>query len=141
MIGKNNPLNIRTSTSYNWAGQCGATRGFCDFDGVEMCRRAGAYLLMRSYRRAHCRKLSEIICRWAPSTENDTASYIKAVCDLTGFKAQTNITFDADFATLLAAMEIVEVGVERSRRETYFANAKASYLYVINQFNLKSYEG
>ena len=60
MIGKNNVLNIRASKSFSWAGQNGATRGFCDFEGIEMCRRAGLYLLMRSYRRAGVVKLAEV---------------------------------------------------------------------------------
>lgn len=141
MIGRNNPLNIRTSAAFNWNGQTGSTRGFCDFESTELCRRAGAYLLMRSYRKAHCKTLSEIICRWAPHTENDTASYIHTVCKLTGFKASDVMSFDSDFAALLAAMEIVEQGVPQSKRDTFMATTKQSYVYLINHFNLKRYEG
>lgn len=140
MIGKNNPLNIRTSSAYKWQGQTGETRGFCDFVDVAQCRRAGAYLLMRSYRRAHCYNVSSIICRWAPSNENDTVSYIHFVCKTTGFKADTKLVFDSDFASVLAAMEIMEQGVPVSQRENYYATAKASYLYLINYHNIKRYE-
>lgn len=141
MIGKNNPLNIRTSASFSWNGQTGATRGFCDFEDVAMCRRAGAYLLMRSYRRAGCRNLGQVICRWAPSNENDTASYLHFVCKQTGFKAEFSLCFDSDFAAVLAAMEIMEQGIPVSKRDEYYATAKASYSYLIKKFNLTRYEG
>lgn len=140
MIGKNNPLNIRTSTAFEWAGQTGSTRGFCDFEDVAYCRRAGAYLLMRSYRRAHCNTVGAVICRWAPSSENETDSYIHFVCKTTGFKAETKLCFDSDFASVLAAMEILEKGVPLEHRTEYFENAKLSYINVINQFYLKRYE-
>lgn len=140
MIGKFNPLNIRTSAVFNWAGQTGETRGFCDFISVIMCRRAGAYLLMRSYRRAQCRTLQEVINRWAPPRENNTVAYIDYVCKRTGLKPNFELCFDSDFASVLAAMEIYEQGIDIARRDTYFANARASYLYVIKEFDLKCYE-
>lgn len=141
MIGKNNPLNIRTSGHYKWIGQDGETRGFCNFDDVIMCRRAGAYLLMRSYRRAHCQTLAAVISRWAPAKENDTVKYIQYVSARTGLNQNMTLVFDSDFASVLAAMEIFEQGIDPAKRETYYANARASYLYVINEFNLKCYEG
>lgn len=140
MIGKNNPLNIRTSTAFTWAGQTGSTRGFCDFEDVEWCRRAGAYLLMRSYRRAHCNTVGAVICRWAPSSENETDSYIHFVCKTTGFKAETKLCFDSDFAAILAAMEILEKGVPVNLRAEYYETAKHAYLKVIIYFNIKRYE-
>ena len=138
MIGKNNPLNIRTSQAFNWNGQTGATRGFCDFESVNLCRRAGAYLLMRSYRRAKCLTIETILNRFAPSSENDTNAYIAYVCKRTGMHKDWHLCFDTDYASVLAAMEIVENGIEGSRRETYFYNARAAYLTVIHEFNLKA---
>lgn len=140
MIGKNNPLNIRTSSAFTWNGQTGATKGFCDFEDVMKCRRVGAYLLMRSYRKAGCKTIETIIRRWAPSNENDTEGYIKFVCKTTEFKPTMKLVFDSDFAAVLAAMEIIEKGVWQKERETYFANAKTAYISVINQFKIKCYE-
>lgn len=140
MIGKSNVLNIRTSKSFSWAGQTGATRGFCDFEGIEMCRRAGLYLLMRSYRRAGCVTLEEIIKRWAPPTENNTTAYVDYVCKRSGLQRGFVLRFLSDFASVLAAMEIMEMGVPASKREEYFATAKDSYIYIANHFNLKPYE-
>ena len=138
MIGRNNPLNIRTSSHYNWDGQEGATRGFCNFAGVEKCRRAGAYLLMRSYRRAGVKKLAQIITRWAPAIENNTNAYISFVCKRTGFKPDTELVFISDFAAVLAAMEIFEQGVVNSTRDGYYYTAKASYEYIIEFYHIKA---
>ena len=141
MIGKNNYLNIRTSSGFTWNGQTGSTRGFADFESVEMCRRAGAYLLMRSYRKAACKTIEKVISRWAPKSENDTENYIKFVCKMTGLSRTMQLVFDNDYASILAAMEIIENGCDYRKRETYFENARVSYLNIINQFKIKSYEG
>lgn len=140
MIGKNNVLNIRASKSFSWAGQTGATRGFCDFEGIEMCRRAGLYLLMRSYRRAGVVKLEEVIKRWAPPTENNTSNYVDFVCKRSGLQRGFVLRFLSDFASVLAAMEIMEIGFPASKREEYYATAKDSYLYLAEHFNIKPYE-
>lgn len=140
MIGKNNVLNIRGSKSFSWAGQTGETRGFCDFEGIEMCRRAGLYLLMRSYRRAGVVKLEEVIKRWAPPTENNTSNYVDFVCKRSGLQRGFVLRFLSDFASVLAAMEIMEIGVPASKRDEYYATAKDSYLYLAEHFNIKPYE-
>lgn len=137
MIGKNNVLNIRNSSSFQWLGQSGSTRGFADFESVEMCRRAGLYLLMRSYRRAGVITLAEVIHRWAPVNENPTAEYIHYVATTTKIKPQFSLTFDADFANVLAAMEIFEQGIAYSEREQYYISAQVAYMNIINKFNLK----
>lgn len=140
MVGKNNVLNIRASKSFSWAGQTGATKGFCDFDGIEMCRRAGLYLLMRSYRRAGVVRLEDVIKRWAPPTENNTSNYVDFVCKRSGLQRSFVLRFLSDFASVLAAMEIMEIGVPASKRDEYYATAKDSYLYLAEHFNLKPYE-
>lgn len=140
MIGKNNPLNIRTSNHYNWNGQIGATRGFCDFAGIEMCRRAGAYLLMRSYRRAKVFTLEQVIKRWAPTCENPTNAYIEYVSRCTQLSPAQTLCSSSDFAKVLAAMEIFEQGIVLEKRSQYYATAKASYLYVINLYHILPYE-
>lgn len=140
MIGKNNYLNIRTSSGFTWNGQTGSTRGFADFESIEMCRRAGAYLLMRSYRKADCKTIESVISRWAPKSENDTENYIKFVCKMTGLSRTMRLVFDNDYASILAAMEIIENGCDYRKRDTYYENARVSYLNIINQFKIKSYE-
>lgn len=141
MIGSNNILNIRNSSAFNWNGQTGSTRGFADFESIELCRRAGAYLLMRSYRKAGCKTIDSIIRRWAPATENDTEGYIHFVSKLSGLPSTAKLCFDNDYASILAAMEIMENGYVAKRRETHFENARVAYLDIINRFKIKSYEG
>lgn len=141
MIGQNNILNIRTSSAFNWNGQTGSTRGFANFESIELCRRAGAYLLMRSYRKAGCKTIDSIIRRWAPATENDTEGYIRFVSKLSGLPSTAKLCFDNDYASILAAMEIMENGYVAKRRETHFENARVAYLDIINRFKIKSYEG
>lgn len=140
MIGKNNVLNIRASRSFTWLGQTGSTRGFCNFEGIEMCRRAGLYLLMRSYRRANVVTLADVIKRWAPPTENETGKYVDFVAKWSGLKGGFVLRFVSDFASVLAAMEMVEIGVPASKRAEYYATAKDSYIYLSNHFNVKPYE-
>ena len=140
MIGKCNPLNIRTSSHFNWNGQDGATRGFCNFESVTLCRRAGAYLLMRSYRRAGVVTIAQIIERWAPPSENLTYAYIDFVSNRAGLSKNIPLLLDSDYCAVLAAMEIFEQGIPAKERESYFYNAIASYRTIINQFNIKRYE-
>lgn len=78
-IRNNNPGNIRSGE--RWLGVVGADdAGFCVFDTDEHGIRALAKVLI-AYRVAHgLRTLREYITRWAPPSENDTGSYIAAVC-------------------------------------------------------------
>lgn len=140
MVALNNPLNIRTSTAYTWQGQTGSTRGFCTFDNLVSCRRAGLYLIMRSYRRAGCYTPQKVIARWAPSCENPTVDYVTFVCDMCGLKPDTHMHLTNDFASLLAAMEIFEQGVPSSIRRAYFEEARSEYLRIVKLFNIQCYE-
>ena len=133
---RNNPLNIRASQSFSWVGQSGAEKGFCVFDDVVFCRRAGAYLLMRSYRRAGVDTIEKIIRRWAPPIENPTSNYVAFVAKMTSLKPDTHLCFMSDYAAILAAMEIFEQGILSPRRDTYFVNALNSYTYIITKFNI-----
>lgn len=137
MIGRNNPLNIRTSTAFTWNGQTGSHKGFCDFEDVVMCRRAGLYLLLRSYRRAGVKTVGGIITRWAPSCENNTGAYITYVCNRTGLQPNSTLYFDKDYAEVLAAMEIFEQGIPTSKRAEYYETTAKSYVYLIEKFNIK----
>lgn len=137
---RNNPLNIRASQAFSWVGQSGAEKGFCVFDDVEFCRRAGAYLLMRSYRRAGCDTIEKIIRRWAPPLENPTSTYIAFVAKMSSLKPDTHLCFISDYAAILAAMEIFEQGIISPRRDTYYCNARNSYTYIISKFKISTHE-
>lgn len=84
-IRSNNPGNLRPSEP-PWLGQVGADpRGYCIFDTPEHGIRALAKNLLAYYTKHGLFTIRGIITRWAPSSENDTASYITAVSRDTGF--------------------------------------------------------
>ena len=136
MIGKNNPLNIRASIHFRWSGQVGDTRGFCDFESELHCRRVGLYLLARSYKRAGVKDHESIIKRWAPPSENNTGEYIRAVTKMIGVSRLWEPRSTFDYARLLAAIEIVEVGVPASLRAAKFNALLHSYLSANNIFHI-----
>ena len=115
MITNNNPLNIRVGKS-KWLGQVLPQRGsgegaFCHFESMEYGIRA-AFCLLRTYAtkyRLNCVK--DIITRWAPPSENDTQSYIRHVCLLTGFGGNQRLT-EKDWPRLVKAMAKMESGTD-----------------------------
>lgn len=134
MIGKENVLNIRTNPNFNWVGQTGATRGFCDFSSVDMARRAGVYLLKISYRQRGVTKLCDVIARFAPPSENQTDNYVSYVSGRTGIRPDLPLTFDSDYAQVLTAMEIYEQGVPVCQRTSYYDRVTREYLRIIDEY-------
>lgn len=129
MVGKNNPFNIRYNPRNMWIGldKDQVYRGFCNFINVKYGIRAACYLLMVSYRRKGVVSISEIISRFAPSSENNTDLYIQFVCNGLGCFPFDYPKSRLDFAKLLHYMSKYEgnpVSVE-------------DILKVINLFNLK----
>ena len=113
-IRNNNPLNIRRGKTL-WKGEnpLPAPRGecFCKFESMEWGLRA-AFCLLRTYANKYrlcC--VRDIINRWAPPTENDTTSYIRHVCQLTGFGGNQRLT-EKDWPRLVKAMARMECGVD-----------------------------
>lgn len=90
-LRNNNPGNIRYNPANQWQGQIGQdSNGFVIFDTAENGIRAAARLLKNYQNKNGLRTITEIVSKWAPSTENDTAAYIAAVSE------KTNIAMDAD---------------------------------------------
>jgi len=89
-----------------------AGRGsFCAFQSMEWGLRA-AFCLLRTYANKYrlcC--VRDIIGRWAPPTENATNSYIRHVCQLTGFGGNQRLT-EKDWPKLVKAMARMECGVD-----------------------------
>lgn len=78
-IRNNNPFNIRKSHS-RWQGLVPSSDPeFCQFSTMKYGARAGLVLL-RNYIKRGFDTPTKIINRFAPSTENDTDSYIRHVC-------------------------------------------------------------
>lgn len=137
MIGKNNVLNIRSSNAFRWTGQTGSTRGFCDFGAVMFCWRVGAYLIMRSYRRAKVRSIEQIIKRFAPPSENNTEAYIDFVCAQTGYNRKFVPIAVEEVANILVAMMFMEMGISKKEREVSWKALPPAVTTLIYKFDIK----
>ena len=114
-IRNKNPLNIRRVAGTTWRGQCGVqTDGqFVQFESFEWGFRA-AFVTLRTYAvKYKAYSISAIINRWAPPTENDTQSYIRKVCLMTGFGGQQALS-DRQWPQLVKAMAKIETGMDFS---------------------------
>lgn len=121
----NNPLNIRHSAS-KWQGARvkQTDRAFVQFESMAMGYRA-AWRVMESYwRYFHDNRepftVRNIIHRWAPPQENNSESYVRTVCLLSGLggneampRPQTAKLYGVldKMVKLLVAMTCVECGL------------------------------
>lgn len=76
----NNPLNIRKGSKWMGLSQDQPDRDFCCFSSMAYGFRAAFIILCKSYYGKKVVTIDGIIRRWAPSSENDTESYILRVC-------------------------------------------------------------
>lgn len=123
-LRNNNPLNIIKSKSQAWLGEThlgGETR-FCQFSSMQYGLRAALKILRTYYNKHGCTTIRQIICRWAPETENQVTAYIKTVCGLVRLgadaplppmKKETRILW----CELVLAMATVECGLKTEDRE------------------------
>lgn len=111
-LRNNNPLNIRTSKCM-WNGQIGADDdGFCVFADRRFGYRAAFKILITYKLKYGIYRVEDIIRRWAPSNENNTEAYIKAVCNYTGFERDQTILLKENKISLVRAMAKVELGIK-----------------------------
>ena len=108
-IRNNNPLNIRIGNKWKGRKLPNTDGAFDQFISVQWGYRA-AFIILRNYINKHqCNSVAKIIARWAPSSENNTASYINTVCKKTGYKPDTVIRPQYnDLSKLVYAMAWVE---------------------------------
>lgn len=98
-VRNNNPGNI-DRTSVVWQGEdrsaaaLAQERRFCVFTTPEAGFRALAKTLLTYQRKHGLRTVKEIIDRWAPPVENNTASYVRAVADEVGVGGSEIIRLD-----------------------------------------------
>lgn len=108
-IRNNNPLNIRIGNKWKGLKTPNTDGAFDQFISVQWGYRA-AFIILRNYINKHkCNTVRKIISRFAPSSENNTAAYIKTVCKKTGYQPDQELrpTY-ADLAKLVYAMAWVE---------------------------------
>ncbi len=110
-LRNNNPLNIRRIVGTIWQGQLAEQRDkkFVQFKSIEWGIRAACCILKTYQRKYQATCVEDIITRWAPASENDTAAYINGVCRLTGFGGKERLA-ESDWPQLLRAMVLIECG-------------------------------
>ena len=118
-IRNNNPLNIRLSSD-KWQGQVLPQRGsgegaFCQFVSMEYGWRAAFVILCKTYYgKRGLKTIRDIVSRWAPNNENNTAAYIRHVSDYTGIGPDKVLASPkecpTDWLLIGYAMAVVENG-------------------------------
>lgn len=101
-IRNNNPLNIRISGD-NWQGAVGDDGSFVQFETPEKGIRAAARILKNYRDKYGLSSINEIIARWAPPNENDTASYITHIAKHVGISSTDHLQ-DYDYPLLISGM-------------------------------------
>lgn len=106
----NNPLNIK-NTGIHWEGMVETQTDpvFVQFVSPEYGYRAGAKILKTYINKYNLRTIRQIISRWAPTSENDTESYIRFVSEFLGYNPDTVMDW-FDIPRLLQAMTRFENG-------------------------------
>ncbi len=108
-IRNNNPGNIRGNND-RWLGAFGIDNaGFVQFSDPVYGLRAMARIIGNYQRIHYLVTITQIIHRWAPTSENDTQSYIDSVASRSGIDANAFIEPD-DLPALMAAMIYHENG-------------------------------
>lgn len=94
-VRNNNPGNIDYNKANKWQGQLppipAIETRFARFDTPENGIRALTKLLLTYQNKHGLKTVKAIISRWAPSVENDTAAYVRAVEFNTGTKPGAEI--------------------------------------------------
>ena len=112
-IRNNNPLNIRHSRNNRWQGvyEQQTDPEFVRFASMQFGIRAG-FIIIRNYIKAGHKDVASIISRWSPSSENNTETYIRHVCEISVLSPFQELRFeDKDtMVALVGAMIRVECG-------------------------------
>jgi len=108
-IRNHNPGNIEHNAANKWRGQLphepSVEERFCRFQSAHYGLRALAVLLLGYYRRYRLDTVNKLITRYAPSHENNTRAYVKAVSEALGVKPDQPLTPDSrTLQALLAAI-------------------------------------
>lgn len=112
-IRNNNPLNIRIGNTWLGERPNPTDDEFEEFISMECGLRAAFVILKRYIRRYQRDTIQKIIKSWAPSGENNTTAYIKAVCKTMNLDADQTIKYEDEdtMCLLVQAMAKVECGV------------------------------
>lgn len=108
-IKNNNPFNLRKSGN-KWLGKIPSDNAFEKFTAPYYGYRAALVLLRTYFTRYRINNIHGIVSRFAPPSENDTANYIKFVCQKTHFGEYQVLTLFQILSSVAPAMALVETG-------------------------------
>jgi hypothetical protein len=104
-IRNNNPGNLRGNAE--WKGKTGADEGgYLTFESPQSGLRAMAVNLLVQQNKHGLNTVQDIVTKYAPPSENDTASYIKQVSQALGVQPTQRVNL-SDPATLNALMAVM----------------------------------
>jgi len=111
-IRNNNPGNIRGSEQFKWNGEIGRDdKDFVIFDTPENGLRALARTL-RTYRRNYgLNTIKGILNRYAPTSENNTGSYMRHAAKVVGVSVDAPLERN-DYPRLMTVIVAHENGVQ-----------------------------
>lgn len=111
-IRNNNPLNIRIGNVWLGEEPVNTDGHFEQFVTMAYGCRAAFVLLRRYINHYHLNTIRDIISRWAPSGENDTARYIDFVSKQTQIDPDAPLSFSdkTQMCEIVASMAFVENG-------------------------------
>lgn len=116
-IRNNNPGNIRNSERNDWKGEVSKAdkkdQAFEEFETMSDGVRAMMRLLQKYQRSYNLYTVKDIVERWAPRNENDTAAYVRTVCKEMQMPecCGLDLTDKGTMCALVDAMCYVENGV------------------------------
>lgn len=111
-LRNNNPGNIIKSPTA-WKGEIPSDNRFERFENIVYGVRALMANLRSYYFNRSLKTISEIINRWAPPIENDTASYVSFVSSHTGIPRDKVFEWnERNVSAISKAIVIVEVGAQ-----------------------------
>jgi hypothetical protein len=105
-----NPGNIAWNDKVTWRGQIPdyerTDARFCQFDDDASGLRALCRVLLNYQRLDGCKTLADVVARYAPSIENDTAAYLADVVARTGIAADCPLDLEkpSELATIARAI-------------------------------------
>lgn len=111
-IRNNNPGNIRDSAGDTWEGQTGTDGAFAVFSAPEYGIRALGKLLLNYYYKYGLNTVDDIISRYAPDSENNTAAYVGSVANELGVFSWFGMAVDRRLPDLVKAIIKHENGVQ-----------------------------
>lgn len=124
-VRNNNPGNLRAFPSVKWQGQVGKdSAGFVIFDTPQNGMRALARDLLVSFGSGRT-TVRQIVKRYAPPSENDTAAYIQSVATWMGIGPDTPLQLSSDPAQLARMVRAI-VRQEQGGYNAFYTDAMST---------------